>query len=64
MTCRINLIVIVKLVDLNISRIYSHNHMVGMDKISSSETIPKASMTSCVGNRFSLIENGHFTIGL
>jgi hypothetical protein len=36
--------------------------MVGVDKISSSETIPKASMTSCVGNCFSLVENGHFAI--
>jgi hypothetical protein len=36
MTCRTNPIVVVKEVDLHISRTYSHNHLVGMDKISSS----------------------------
>ncbi len=34
MTSRTNLIVIVKVVDLDTSCIYSHNHMVGMNKIS------------------------------
>ncbi len=37
MTCKINLIVIIKIIDLNISRIYNCNHVVGMDKIFSSE---------------------------
>jgi hypothetical protein len=37
MTSKINLTIVIKVVDLNISRIYSHNHMVGMDKISSNE---------------------------
>jgi hypothetical protein len=36
MTRRINLTIVVKVVDLDISCIYNHNHMVGMDKISSS----------------------------
>jgi len=36
MTCRTNLTIVIKVVDLDINRIYSHNHMVGMDKISSS----------------------------
>jgi hypothetical protein len=35
MTRRTNLTVIVKIIDLDTSYIYSHNHMVGMDKISS-----------------------------
>jgi hypothetical protein len=35
MTCRTNLIVVVKIVNLDTSHIYSYNHMVGMDKISS-----------------------------
>jgi hypothetical protein len=29
MICKINLIIVIKIVDLNISRIYSRNHMVG-----------------------------------
>jgi len=33
MTCKINPIVVGKEVDLNISRIYSHNYMAGMDEI-------------------------------
>ncbi len=32
MTCKINPIVVGKEVDLDISRIYNHNHMAGMDK--------------------------------
>jgi hypothetical protein len=32
MTCKNNPIVVVKILDLDISHIYSHNHMVGMDK--------------------------------
>jgi hypothetical protein len=35
MTCRTNPIIVVKVVDLDINCIYSHNNMVGMDKISS-----------------------------
>jgi hypothetical protein len=34
MTHRINLTIVVKVVDLDTSHIYSCNHMVGMDKIS------------------------------
>ncbi len=34
MTCRNNPTMVVKVVDLNTNHIYSHNHMVGMDKIS------------------------------
>jgi hypothetical protein len=37
MTRRINPIVVVKKVDLDISHIYSRNHMVEMDKISFSD---------------------------
>jgi hypothetical protein len=37
MTHRINLTVVVKIIDLNASHIYNCNHMVGMDKISSNE---------------------------
>jgi hypothetical protein len=37
MTHRTNPIVVVKEVDLDISHIYSHNHIVGMDKIFSSD---------------------------
>ncbi len=37
MTHRTNVIVVVKVVDLDTSHIYSHNHMVGMDKIYSSD---------------------------
>ncbi len=37
MTCKNNPIVVVKILDLDISHIYSHNHMVGMDKIYSSD---------------------------
>jgi hypothetical protein len=37
MTHRTKPTIVVKEVDLNISCIYSHNHMVGMDKISSSD---------------------------
>jgi hypothetical protein len=37
MTCRINLTIVVNVVDLDTSRIYSSNHMVGMDKIFSSD---------------------------
>jgi len=37
MTHRTNLTIVVKVVDLDISCIYNHNHMVGMDKISSSD---------------------------
>jgi len=36
MTHRTNPTVVVKVVDLDTSCIYSRNHMVGMDKISSS----------------------------
>jgi len=36
MTCKINLIVDTKVVDLNISCIHSHNHEEKVDKISSS----------------------------
>ncbi len=36
-THRTNLTIVVKVVDLDTSRIYSPNHMVGMDKISSNE---------------------------
>jgi hypothetical protein len=32
-----NLIIIIKIIDLDISRIYNCNHMVAMDKIFSSE---------------------------
>ncbi len=39
MTCRTNLTIVVKVVDLNINHIYSHNYMVGMDKTSSSAMI-------------------------
>jgi hypothetical protein len=39
-TCNINLIVVVKVVNLDTSCIYSCKHMVGMDKISSSECGP------------------------
>ncbi len=38
MTCRINLTIVVKVIDLDISHIYNCNHMVGMDKISSNVT--------------------------
>jgi hypothetical protein len=37
MTCKINIIVIINGIDLNISCNYSHNHMIGMDKISFSD---------------------------
>jgi hypothetical protein len=37
MTHRTNLTIVVKVVDLDTSRIYSPNHMVGMDKISFNE---------------------------
>jgi hypothetical protein len=37
MTRKINPTVVVKEVDLDISRMYNRNHMVGMDKISFSE---------------------------
>jgi hypothetical protein len=53
MTHRTNLIVIVKLVDLDTSCIYSHNHMVGMDKIFFSEIRPKTSITYWIGNHLS-----------
>jgi hypothetical protein len=36
MTHSTNLTIVVKLIDLDTNCIYSHNHMVGMDKISSS----------------------------
>ncbi len=36
MTCRINPTVVIKEIDLDTSCIYSHNHMVGMDKMFSS----------------------------
>jgi hypothetical protein len=50
MTHRINLTVVVKIVDLNTSCIYNCNHMVGMDKICSSEINgAKAKETSSVG---------------
>ncbi len=39
MTQRTNLNVVVKVVDLDTSCIYSHNHMVGMDKISSNDCL-------------------------
>jgi len=38
MTCRINLTIVVKVIDSDISHIYNCNHMVGMDKISSNVT--------------------------
>ncbi len=44
MTCRINPIVVVKEVDLDISYIYSHNHMIRIDKISSSENFVAKSL--------------------
>jgi hypothetical protein len=34
MTCRTNLTIVIEVIDLDIN----HNHMVGIDKISSSET--------------------------
>jgi hypothetical protein len=34
MTCRTNLAIVVKIVDLDTSRICSRNHVVGLDKIS------------------------------
>jgi hypothetical protein len=34
MTRRTNLTIVVKVVDLDVSHIYNHNHMVGWDKIS------------------------------
>jgi hypothetical protein len=37
MTCKINLTIVIKVVDLNTSHIYSRNHMVGMDKTFSNE---------------------------
>jgi hypothetical protein len=37
MTHKTNINVDVKVVDLDINSFYSHNHMVGMDKISSNE---------------------------
>jgi hypothetical protein len=39
MTHKTNLIIVIKVVDLNTSHIYSCNHMVGIDKISSSDLI-------------------------
>ncbi len=39
MTRRIDSIVVIKVNDLNIPHIYSCNHMVGMEKISSSDFI-------------------------
>ncbi len=39
MTCRTNLTIVLKIVDSDISHIHSHNHMVGMDKISFSENL-------------------------
>ncbi len=39
MTCRTNLIIVLKVVDFDPSRIHSHNHMLGMDKISFSENL-------------------------
>jgi len=47
MTHRTNLTIVVKVVDLDTSRIYSPNHMVGMDKISSNE----ACKLKCFGMR-------------
>jgi hypothetical protein len=38
MTRRTNLIVVVKVVDLDTSCIYSFNNMIGMNKLSSNET--------------------------
>jgi len=37
MTCKINLTIVIKVVDLNTSHIYNCNHMVGMDKNFSNE---------------------------
>jgi hypothetical protein len=37
MTHRTNLTIVVKTIDLNTNRIYSHIHMVGMEKISFSD---------------------------
>ncbi len=39
MTCKTNLTIVIKVVDLDISCINNPNHMVGMDKISSSENL-------------------------
>jgi hypothetical protein len=50
MTCKTNLTIVVKLVDLDIYHIYGCNHMVEMNKISFSETKSKASMTSFAGS--------------
>jgi hypothetical protein len=43
MTCRINLIVVTKVVDLDTSCIHSHNHEEKVDKISSSAHYQKGS---------------------
>jgi hypothetical protein len=45
MTHRTNPTIIVKVIDLNISCIYTHNHMVGMNKISSSDMEMQELMT-------------------
>jgi hypothetical protein len=37
LTCRIELLLVAKLVDLDTSHMGSHNHKVGMDNISSSD---------------------------
>ncbi len=41
-----NLTIVVKIIDLDISRIYNYNHMVGMDKIFSSDCDYKFLMKS------------------
>ncbi len=37
MTCRTNVPIVVKVVALDIGHVYNHNHVVGMEKISSSD---------------------------
>jgi hypothetical protein len=44
MTRRTNPIVVIKEVDMDISHIYSCNHMVGLDKISSNASISTPSI--------------------
>jgi hypothetical protein len=52
MTSRTNLIIVVKVVDLDINCIYNCNHhMVGMDKISSSEFCSSLRLLTFVDHR-------------
>jgi hypothetical protein len=46
MTRRTNHVIVVEVVDLDISCIYSHNHMVRMNKISSNATSDFSSITT------------------